>query len=557
MKALRYLPTAALLAGPLASQAQLMPDADVLDQMRYDVQYLASDLLEGRETGTKGERLAADYIIQKMSSIGLMPYGDSARYEQAFTFAGEPVLGATQALQVGRQRPELNDEWYPLPFSGNGNVLSTIMRCGYGIQAPDLGRSDYDGIDPKGKCVALMVGSPDGIHPHSKFLAYHDLQARAAKAVELGAVAVLFYNDDKDVVDPSSELRARTTSVGVPVMFLKGDLYKDGLKDGDAFAATVTIERPTMTGRNVVGLLDNGKENVVVIGAHFDHLGFGDEGSLHRGEPAIHNGADDNASGIAVMLQLARDLAEMDEARANDYLFIAFSGEEKGLFGSNYWTKHPTLPIATLNYMINLDMVGRLDTAGGIGINGVGTSPTWEEVTRVQAGSLHVKSTVSGIGPSDHTSFYLQGVPAIHFFTGAHADYHKPSDDEALINYPGMLRVTRFIESLITTLNDDGKLAFTKTVDADSASTPRFKVTLGVVPDYMFDGKGMRIDGVTDGKPAAAAGLKTGDIVVKLGALEVTDMMSYMKALGQFARGDKAKVVVLREGKEVEAEVMF
>jgi len=568
MKALRYTSAISLFVCALASQAQLMPDADVLDQMRYDVQYLASDLLEGRDTGTKGERLAADYIIQKMSSIGLMPYGDSARYEQAFTFAGEPLLGAAQALQVGRQRPKVKDEWYPLAFSGNGSVLSTILRCGYGIQAPELGRSDYEGIDPKGKCVALLVGSPDGIHPHSKFLAYHDLQARALKAVELGAVAVLFYNDDKEVEDPSGVLRARITSVGVPVAFLKGDLYKDGLKDGDPFAVTVDIERPTMTGHNLIGLLDNGKENVVVIGAHYDHLGFGDEGSLHRGEPAIHNGADDNASGVATMLQLARDLAEMDEARANDYLFIAFSGEEKGLFGSNYWTKHPTLPIATLNFMINLDMVGRLDTANHLAISGTGTSPVWDSVLtdlrtpvriqgKVNADTLSIKTSAGGVGPSDHTSFYLQGVPAIHFFTGAHSDYHKPSDDEPLINYPGMLRVTRFIESLIVKLNDDGKLTFTKTADADSASTPRFKVTLGVVPDYMFDGKGMRIDGVTDGKPAAAAGLKTGDVVVKLGALDVTDMMSYMKALGQFAHGDHAKVVVLREGKEVEADVTF
>ena len=168
-----------------------------------------------------------------------------------------------------------------------------------------------------------------------------------------------------------------------------------------------------------------------------------------------------------------------------------------------------------------------------------------------------MRTTTSGIGPSDHTSFYLQGIPAIHFFTGTHGDYHKPSDDEEKINYDGMLRVTRYIESLITTLNDDGKLAFTKTQDADSASTPRFKVTLGVVPDYMYDGKGMRIDGVSEGKPAAAAGLKSGDVVVRMGALEVGDMMGYMKALGQFKKGDTAPVTVLRDGQEVVVDVTF
>jgi len=227
------------------------------------------------------------------------------------------------------------------------------------------------------------------------------------------------------------------------------------------------------------------------------------------------------------------------------------------LYGSNHWTKHPTLPISTLNYMINLDMVGRLDTSNVIGVNGVGTSPAWAEVDRTRIAGLKAKTTSSGIGPSDHTSFYLQGIPAIHFFTGTHADYHKPSDDVEKINFPGMLKVTRYIESLITSLNDDGKLAFTKTEEVNTENTPRFKVTLGVVPDYLYDGKGMRIDGITEGKPAAAAGLKVGDVVVKLGSIEVTDMMAYMKGLSAFNKGETAPIKVLREGKEVEMNVTF
>lgn len=553
----RTFPLALLLLASAPMHAQLLGDQEARDQMKYDVQYLASDLLEGREAGTKGERMAGDYIVQKMASIGLMPYGDSATYRQAFTFAAQPRLGDKQVFQLGRERLAINEHYHPLPFSGSGAVLSTVVRCGYGIHAPELDRNDFADLDLKGKCAAIAVGSPDGIHPHSKFLAYHDLQARAAKAVELGATCVLFYNDDKAVEDPASTLRAKAQPLPVPVVFLKGDRHVELVRDGNPVSLTVTIDRPTSTAHNVVGLLDNGKPHVVVIGAHYDHLGLGDEGSLHRGEPAIHNGADDNASGVAVMLQLARDLAELDEARANDYLFIAFSGEEKGLFGSNYWTKHPTVPLAELNYMINLDMVGRLEADSSIGINGAGTSPAWAELPRVQAGALKVRTTTSGIGPSDHTSFYLQGIPAIHFFTGTHGDYHKPGDDEEKINYDGMLRVTRYIESLITTLNDDGKLAFTKTQDADSASTPRFKVTLGVVPDYMYDGKGMRIDGVSEGKPAAAAGLKAGDVVVRMGALEVGDMMGYMKALGQFKKGDTAPVTVLRDGQEVMVDVTF
>src|SRR5690606_37680990 len=215
-------------------------------------------------------------------------------------------------------------------------------------------------------------------------------------------------------------------------------------------------------------------------------------------------------------------------------------------------------PIAQLNYMINLDMVGRLDTAKGLAVNGVGTSPAWAPaLASITIPGIEVKTSESGVGPSDHTSFYLQDVPAVHFFTGTHADYHKPSDDAELINYTGMLGIVRAIEALVRELDDDGKLVFTKTEQANAESTPRFKVTLGVVPDYLYDGKGMRIDGVTEGKPAEQAGMKAGDIVVRMGAVEVTDMMSYMRGLGAFNAGDRATVTILRNGEEMQLEVTF
>lgn len=558
MRTPSIIPALVGLLCPVLLQAQLMPDSDALDQMSYDVKYLASDLLEGRESGTAGEKLAVEYIAAKFGNVGLMPYGDSATYLQAFTFQADPVRGPLNNLQLGRRKLKLDENWYPLAFSGTGSARGKVIKLGFGISAPDLKHDDYADITSlKDRIVALSIGSPDGIHPHSKFLAHHDLQARAQKAADLGATAVVFYNDNPTASAPEPKLSPKIKPIGIPVVFLLGDSYQELVVDGNPCVIGVDIVREERTGYNVVGLIDNGAQNVVVIGAHLDHLGWGDEGSLHRGEKAIHNGADDNASGVAVLLQLARDLAEMDHARANDYLFIAFSGEEKGLYGSNYWTKNPTVPIAELNYMINLDMVGRLDTAKAIGVNGVGTSPAWAEVSRILVGDLKVKTTTSGIGPSDHTSFYLQGVPAIHFFTGTHADYHKPSDDEEKINYDGMLRITRYIESLITTLNDDGKLAFTKTEEVNTENTPRFKVTLGVVPDYLYDGKGMRIDGVTEGKPAANAGLRKGDVVIAIGELPVTDMMGYMKALGQFNKGDTAPVKVLREGKEEVVQVTF
>jgi hypothetical protein len=547
----------ALVLLPSLLSAQLMLDADVLEQMRYDVKYLASDRLEGREAGTPGEKLAADYIAAKFGNSGLMPYGDSTTYLQAFTFQAEPVLGPDQFLQIGRSTLKLDEAYAVLPFSATGSARGKLMKAGYGIQAPDLGTDNYKDLDPKGRIVALSISSPDGVHPHSKYLAYHDLKARAEKAAELGAIAVVFYNDDPTAEEPAFDLSPKVKSCAIPVVYMIGDSRSELLLENNPVVVRTDIQRTERTAYNVVGMLDNGQENVVVIGAHFDHLGYGDEGSLHRGDPEIHNGADDNASGVAVLLQLTRDLLEMDEARQNDYLFIAFTGEEKGLYGSNYWTKHPTVPIADLNYMINLDMVGRLDSAGAIGINGVGTSPAWSAVDHILVGDLKVKTTTSGIGPSDHTSFYLQDVPAIHFFTGTHADYHKPSDDEEKINYDGMLRVTRYIESLILELGDEGKLPFTKTEEVNTENAPRFKVTLGVVPDYLYDGKGMRIDGITEGKPAANADLKVGDIVVKLGDVEVPDMMGYMKALSVFEKGATAPIVVLRDGKEFTTSVTF
>lgn len=310
-----------------------------------------------------------------------------------------------------------------------------------------------------------------------------------------------------------------------------------------------------VTGRNVAGYIDNGSEFTVVIGAHYDHLGYGTEGSLFRGEPAIHNGADDNASGTSAVIQLARIL-KAKKSKYN-YLFLAFSGEESGLWGSNYFSKNATIDLTSINYMINMDMVGRMNEEKTLAVNGVGTSPSWmETLNAINSDSLKLVTSESGVGPSDHTPFYLQDLPVLHFFTGQHEDYHKPSDDVDKINYQGMVLMIRFIERLVDELNSEEKLAFTKTNDS-SSNNPRFTVSLGVVPDYLFDGQGMRIDGVTDGKPAAMAGMKKGDIVVKLGDSTIVDMMSYMRALSGFASGQKT-VVEYKRGEELKAaEVKF
>ena len=313
---------------------------------------------------------------------------------------------------------------------------------------------------------------------------------------------------------------------------------------------------PSITGRNVIGLHNNNAKNTIVIGAHYDHLGYGKEGSLYTGEPAIHNGADDNASGIAALLYLAEVLSKSDIKSCN-FLFIAFSGEEKGLWGSNYFINHPTVDISTMNFMINMDMVGRLDKDRRLAISGIGTSPVWKELLeKTNKYKFKLKLTESGVGPSDHTSFYLNDVPVLHFFTGQHADYHKPSDDIALINFSGIRDVSHYIYALILEVSKIEKLAFTKTKD-ESSDAPKFTVTLGVIPDYLYDGKGMRIDGVREGKPAHKADLQKGDIVITMDNQDISDMMSYMKALSSFKAGQTVKITIIRNGKNIEKMVSF
>ena len=337
--------------------------------------------------------------------------------------------------------------------------------------------------------------------------------------------------------------------------YLQAFNFKPKTNPHDEVKFTSVAEDSTVIGTNVIGFIDNKADQTIVIGAHYDHLGYGGEGSLFREEEkAIHNGADDNASGVALMLNLASKLKNTNTS--NNYLFLAFSGEEMGLLGSNYFVKNATIPREKINYMINMDMVGRMKVDSTLAVYGTGTSPMFKQTLTANNNSFKLIENESGVGPSDHTSFYLGDMPVLHFFTGQHEDYHKPGDDSEKLNYDGMNLISDYIFEVITDLDNNGKLAFRKTKN-ESDETPRFKVGLGVVPDYLYDGEGMRIDGVSEDKPAQRAGLLKGDVVVKLGDSSVVDMMSYMRALSVFDVGNKTKVKVLRDGKEVETEIEF
>tara|TARA_B100000287_G_C20640550_1_gene783287 strand:+ start:18 stop:1244 length:1227 start_codon:yes stop_codon:yes gene_type:complete len=318
---------------------------------------------------------------------------------------------------------------------------------------------------------------------------------------------------------------------------------------------TNQLNDSSVTGTNVIGYIDNLSENTIVIGAHYDHLGYGGTNSLYRDKKnQIHNGADDNASGTALVLDLASKLKTSN--RENNYLFIAFSGEEIGILGSNFFTKNSPIPTEKYNYMINMDMVGRLDADSTLAVFGVGTSPLFKQVLNSSNSSFKLTLKDSGIGPSDHTSFYTNDIPVLHFFTGQHKDYHKPSDDYEKINFPGMEKISSFIYDIISQLNNQGKLKFKKTVN-ESEQAPKFNVTLGVIPDYLFDGIGMKIDGVSENRPAQKAGMAKGDVVIKMGDHQVNNMMDYMTALSKFEKGQEAIVLIERDKTKIEKKVIF
>jgi hypothetical protein len=285
------------------------------------------------------------------------------------------------------------------------------------------------------------------------------------------------------------------------------------------------MEKKKRWGNNIIGYLDMGAPYTVVIGAHYDHLGYGEDGNslYHGGGKKIHPGADDNASGTAGLLELARLLKKTKGLRTN-YLFIAFSGEESGLIGSKYFTEHTTLSLNKISYMVNLDMIGRLnDSTHTLTIGGYGTSPEWADIINATLNkkifSLNIDS--SGTGPSDHTSFYLKKIPVLFFFTGIHQDYHKPSDQADKINYPGELHVIQFVYAIILKMDGTNKPPFTKTRDSQFGVSPAFNVTLGIMPDYSYPGSGLRIDAISEGRPAEIARFKTGDVIVKLGDYNV------------------------------------
>lgn len=339
----------------------------------------------------------------------------------------------------------------------------------------------------------------------------------------------------------------------------KGYYYDFTFRHSKKVHDTTHADGEIRKGRNVLAYLDNNAEYTIVIGAHFDHLGLGhDDNSLDANPHGrIHNGADDNASGVAGVLELARYFAHNGIREKYNFLFMTFSGEELGLLGSKKWCENPSYPLERINYMVNMDMIGRLnDSTHKLLVHGVGTSAEWIPALEKINTHFVMKYDSAGIGPSDQTSFYLKNIPVVHFFTGQHSDYHKPTDDFDKINLKGEADILELIIDMIFELEQKPKLNFLKTKEPESKRMS-FGVTLGLMPDYTFDGKGMRLDGVSDGKPASKAGLLGGDIITALGSHTIQSVQDYMKALAQFKKGERTIIEFIRANSKMALEVEF
>lgn len=530
------------------------------DRLTNDITYLASEELEGREPGTEGAMLARQYIAESFSKLQLEVI-TSNEYFQEFEISKEVLFPKEEnSLKLKGKMFSAPKDFFPIKYSSNGSVKAKTVYVGYGIRANDLGHNDYKKLKAKklsGKIFVMDISSPDGLHPHSKYIKYHDLGERIDLAIGKGAVAVVLVNLNGNASDPNPKFRS-IKSKDVPVVFVQNPKLAKKLFKSRKITLKTKLTENKIKAFNIVGFINNGAPKTVVIGAHYDHLGMGGSSSLYAGkEPKIHYGADDNASGVAGLLEIARQVRGSEsEFQRYNYAFVAFSGEEMGLLGSSYFTKHLPKQMRRITYMINLDMIGRMEE-NQVAISGVGTSPLWEKYIQPEGcGGLNIKTSQSGVGPSDHTSFYYLSVPVLHFFTGTHVDYHKPTDIAEKINFKGEATLIGYILNLMADLETADDIPFTPTKE-ETMDAPKFTVTLGVMPDYMFDGEGMKIDGVTEGKPAFVAGMQAGDVVTQLGDVKVVDMMSYMKALSRHKKGDNVELVYKRKNEVVKTKVQF
>jgi aminopeptidase YwaD len=528
-----------LLGSSTVSFADKKADKKTMKRLKTDISYLASDELEGRRTSTAGEAKATDYIESRYKEMGISPYKGHYRYPFHFIYGKE--IAKSSKIRIGNSDVKIKDKAFPLPFSGNGSAKGEV----------EVNGTKQGSI----RLISLYGTADDASSPHFEWEKV--MNDKAKEAEKQGATAVIFYDNFDSKYAPAFNSHSEFDPIGIPVVFIKNEAFKKYLGKGAATAdLNITINKSERTGTNLAAYIDNKARYTVVLGAHYDHLGYGEDGnSLHANaskDHLIHHGADDNASGTAALLEEARWIKSNESLKHFNYLFVNFSGEELGLYGSKAFVKEQKIDSVDFAYMINMDMVGRLnDSTRALTLGGVGTSPSWTPVVKMAGPDFKLVIDSSGVGPSDHTSFYNAGIPVLFFFTGQHKDYHKPTDVATAINYDGEVLVLNYIDDVLTKMDADNIKPGYIVTKASSVGKVAFKVTLGIMPDYSFQEGGVRVDGVSEGRPAANAGINTGDIIIRLGDHKIAGMQSYMEALSKFKPGDKTAVVIMRNNKEM------
>jgi len=564
-----------------------------IEELQAHIKYLASDELEGRLAGSEGGKLAAEYIKSEFEKYGLLPFYEGS-YFQPFDFIQSIELGENNSLTISYNdseiSPVLEDEFVVTAFSGSGTVSGTLAFAGYGISSSKLEYDDFEGLDLEGKIALIMRYNPEHDSVMSEFDRFSSLRVKASAARDNGALGVIFFNGykpniDDDLVDFKYD--RGPTMPDFSVVQLKRNLIDDLLEkegyDLDALqkeidntknpksfvlnntSVTITTEVNEIkaVGRNVAGYLEGNdpilKDEYIVVGAHFDHLGWGINGSMYRGDqPMIHNGADDNASGTAGVLELAEKFAANPEILNRSIVFMGFNAEELGLLGSNYTVNNFPVDLNQTVAMINMDMIGRLSDEKSLTIIGTGTSSIWKDLLEENnTYEFDLKFNDDGWGGSDHQSFTIKEIPVLFFFTGIHEDYHKPSDDWDKINYEGQQQVVEYVYTVLSSINEFEERPDYVKVErtAPKGGMGYSKVYVGTIPEFGWNGEGFKLGGVSEGGPAQKAGLLGGDIMIQFGEKKVVNIYDFMYAMNDHKPGDVVKVKVLREGEEMEFDI--
>lgn len=600
--ALAFIILSASLASIAAREPPGTSAASSAADLRRTVEFLASEELAGRMTGSDGARLAADYLAGELQKAGLAPGGDNRTFFQEFEFsAGVRVLPEKNSLLLetkgsGASAFIVEKDFLPLAFSGNGSVGGEVVFAGYGLRVPGKegkGYDSYAGVDAKDKIVLVFRYAPEGVSPErrAELNRYAGLRYKALIAREHGAKALLVVTGpnspgagelasiafDAGMTDsaiPAASISLKTAealfaAVGKNLEEIQSQLDRENPHGESGFGLpgatvrlTTAVERIRRTDRNVIGILPPATSAVatppeyLLVGAHYDHLGHGEVGAMKRKgeETAIHYGADDNASGAAVVLAMAQTLAQQRKnspGGERGIIFAFWSGEEIGLIGSSFYAEHPKVPLDQIVAYLNFDMVGRM-RENKLSIQGIKSSSSWNkllEKRNVAAGFQLILQDDPYL-PTDSTTFYLKEIPFMNFFTGSHEDYHRPTDTADTLNYEGLARISRFASALASDLAGAATRPDFVKVEQSSPSGGRedLRVYIGSIPDYTTEISGVKLAGVRGDSPADRAGLKAGDVIVEFAGQKITNIYDYTYALDSAKIGQPVKVVIQRDG---------